>query len=132
MSNSNYSDLKLFRRLFAQSKPYHKHILFILILNLLATPLALLTPIPLKIAVDNVVGSKPVSEFLNTFIPSYFTASKFGLLGFVAILQVLIVLLIQLQSLGNYMLQTTTGENLTLNFRARLFRHVQRLTAVHD
>ncbi|MGB7292462.1 MAG: ABC transporter ATP-binding protein [Thermodesulfobacteriota bacterium] len=133
MSNSNYSDLKLFRRLFAQSKSYHKHILFILILNLLATPLALLTPIPLKIAVDNVVGSKPVSEFLNTFIPSYFTASKFGLLGFVAILQVLIVLLIQLQSLGNYMLQTTTSENLTLNFRARLFRHVQRLSLLfHD
>lgn len=133
MANSNYSDLKLFRRLFAQSKPYHKHILLILILNLLATPLALLTPIPLKIAVDNVVGSKPVSEFLSTFIPSYFTGSKLGLLGFAVILQVLTVLLIQLQSLGTYILQTSTGENLTLHFRARLFRHVQKLSLLfHD
>jgi ATP-binding cassette subfamily B protein len=133
MPNSNYSDLKLFRRLFAQSKPYHKHILLILVLNLLATPLALLTPIPLKIAVDNVVGSKPVGEFLSTFIPSYFTASKLGLLGFAVILQVLIVLFIQLQSFGTYLLQTSTGENLTLHFRARIFRHVQKLSLLfHD
>lgn len=133
MSNLNNSDLKLFRRLFAQSKPYHKHILLILALNLVATPLALLAPIPLKIAIDNVVGSKPISGFLSSFIPSYFTASKVGLLGFAAISQVLIILLIQLQSLGTYLLQTSTGENLTLHFRARLFRHVQKLSLLfHD
>src|SRR5262249_42357000 len=38
-----------------------------------------------------------------------------------------------LQGLGSYILRTHTGEGLTLDFRARLFRHVQRLAfAFHD
>src|SRR3989304_5872385 len=133
MSQSSYSDIKLFKRLLNLARPYHFHITCILLFNLLATPLALLTPIPLKIAVDNVVSSKPLPEFLTYVIPDLLSKSKLGLLGYVAILQVLVVLLIQLQSLGNYFLQTSTGEKLTLNFRARLFRHVQRLSlSFHD
>jgi ATP-binding cassette, subfamily B, bacterial len=51
----------------------------------------------------------------------------------VAGLLVLIVLLTEIQSLLSYVLQTRTGEKLTLDFRARLFRHVQRLSlSFHD
>jgi ATP-binding cassette subfamily B protein len=133
MSKSKLSDVKLFKRLLDIARPYHSHIFVILLLNLLATPLALLTPIPLKIAVDNVIGSNPLPGFLLWIIPGYLTTSKVGLLGFSAILQILIVLLIQLQSLCTSSLQTITGEKLTLNFRARLFRHVQRLSLTfHD
>lgn len=133
MSQSKLSDVKLFKRLFDIARPYHFHIVVILLLNLLATPLALLTPIPLKIAVDNVIGSKPLPGFLLWIIPGFLTTSKVGLLGFSALLQILIVVLIQLQSLSTSSLQTITGEKLTLNFRARLFRHVQRLSLTfHD
>jgi ATP-binding cassette subfamily B protein len=39
----------------------------------------------------------------------------------------------ELQSLVSYVLQTRTGERLTLDFRGRLFRHVQRLSlSFHD
>jgi len=34
-----------------------------LLLSLLAPPLALLTPLPLKIAVDNVLGGHPLPHF---------------------------------------------------------------------
>ena len=48
-------------------------------------------------------------------------------------MQVLIVLLIQLQSLFGYFLRTKVGERMTLNFRTRLFHQVQRLSLIfHD
>jgi len=133
MTKSKYTDIKILRRLLIEAKPYNIHLFLILILGLLATPLTLLTPIPLKIAVDNIYGSNPLPEILNSYIPDLFTRSKLGLLGFTAILQVLIILLMQLQSLGSQMLKTSVGEKLTLSFRSRLFRHVQRLSLnYHD
>jgi ATP-binding cassette subfamily B protein len=48
-------------------------------------------------------------------------------------MQVLVVLLGEVQALVSYVLQTRTGERLTLDFRGRLFRHVQRLSlSFHD
>lgn len=131
--NSNYSDTKILRRLLIEARPFHTHLVLILLLGLVATPLTLLSPIPLKIAVDNIYGSKELPELLSSVIPHWLTGSKLRMLGFVAILQVLIISLIQLQSLGNQLLKTSVGERLTLNFRARLFRHVQRLSLnYHD
>jgi hypothetical protein len=42
-----------------QARPYWSHIAGVFFLSLLATPLALLTPVPLKIAVDTVLGDYP-------------------------------------------------------------------------
>src|SRR6476659_7374372 len=52
-----YGALTLYRRLVAEARPYWPHTLAYLLLSLLATPLALLAPLPLKIAVDSVIGS---------------------------------------------------------------------------
>ena len=37
---------------------------------MLAAPLALLTPVPLAIAVDSVIGSQPLPGFLDAIVPS--------------------------------------------------------------
>ncbi len=127
------SDFVLIKRLFGLAKPYYIHILLILFLSLLAIPLALLIPIPLKIAVDSVIGSKPLPDFVTSLVPEFLSNSKLNLLAFAAVFQVLIVLLSELQSLANYSLETITGEKLTLNFRSLLFRHAQRLSLTfHD
>jgi ATP-binding cassette subfamily B protein len=98
-----------------------------------ATPLALLGPVPLKIAVDTVVGSQPLPPLLRALLPDPETHSKLLLLGVAAGLLVFVAFLTHLQALGNYVLRTHTGEWLTLHFRALLFRHVQRLAfAFHD
>jgi ATP-binding cassette subfamily B protein len=48
-------------------------------------------------------------------------------------LVVVVALLSQLQELGSSLLRAYTGERLVLGFRARLFRHVQRLSlSYHD
>ncbi len=125
---AHYGDLTLYRRLLRQARPYWRNLVGIFLFSLLASPLALLTPLPLKIAVDNVIGSQPLPGFLNALLPPAVTASDQALLIFAAGFLVIIALLSQLQELGDSLLRTYTGEKLILGFRARLFRHVQRLS----
>ena len=128
-----YSNVTLYRRLLDQARPYWPHIAAILFLDALATPLALLKPIPLKIAVDSVIGRAPLPWFLDAILPGFATASPLRLLSAAAVLQVAVILLAHLQDLGAYGLRTYTGEWITLGFRARLLRHVQRLSlSFHD
>ncbi len=130
--DANHSDMALFRRLLRQARPHWLFILFIFLLDLLATPLALLTPVPLAVAVDSVLGDKPLPGLIGALMPAD-TLSSQTVLILAAALLVAIALLSQLQSLGSSLLRTVTGERLTLDFRSRLFRHVQRLSlAYHD
>jgi len=128
-----YTNRTLFRRLFAQTRGERKPMLALFAVELLATPAVLLSPVPLAIAVDNVIGSKRLPGVLDAILPGFITSSDLGVLAFAAFLQVFVVLLTQLQESGWYVLNTVVGERLTLGFRARLFDHVQRLSLrFHD
>ena len=64
MAAAVYTDVTLFRRLLRQARPYWLHIAGVFLVSLLSTPLALLTPLALKIAVAapiSVSNSSPVS-----------------------------------------------------------------------
>ena len=129
----SYPNYVVFARLLRQARPYRIHIAGVLLLDLLATPLVLLTPLPLKVAVDTLLGSRPLPRFLDSVVPVYIKHSSFRLLVLVAVMQVLVVIAIRLQELCIYVLRTKAGEGLTLAFRAQLFRHVQRLSlSYHD
>jgi ATP-binding cassette subfamily B protein len=122
----------LFRRLLGEARPYWPHLLAVLFLNLLATPLTLLTPIPLKIVVDSVVGSEPLPEAVRAFLPEGMTAGT-PLLVFATGLLLAIAGLNHLRELAGSLARTYTGERLVLAFRAKLFRHAQRLSlGYHD
>src|SRR6266699_2180087 len=126
--SAQFTNLALYRRLLAQARPYWPHIAATLVLGLLSTPLALLSPLPLQIAVDSVIGSHPVPRFLDALTSSAAMHSRTAVLALAAGLLVAIALLSQLQALGMSLLRTYTGEKLVLTFRARLFRHVQLLS----
>ena len=128
MAATSYGDVTLYRRLLRQARPYWLYLVGIFLIGLLASPLALLTPLPLKIAVDNVIGAQPLPGFLGALLPKAITSSDQAMLIFAASLLVIISLLSQLQELTDTLLRTYTGEKLILGFRARLFRHVQRLS----
>ncbi len=133
MATTRASQQTLSRRLLHQVWPYWPYVVGIFLLDLVATPLALLGPVPLKIAVDTVVGSQPLPPLLRALLPDPETHSKLLLLGVATGLLVFVVFLTHLQALGSYVLRTHTGEWLTLHFRGLLFRHVQRLAfAFHD
>lgn len=126
------SDLELLRRLLRLARPYRPHLLGICALSLLSAPLALLVPLPLKIVVDSVLGGQPLPAPLQRFVPGG-AASGSAALTVAAGLAVTVGVLVHLQGLVSWILETATGERLVLRFRARLFAHVQRLSlAYHD
>ncbi|MDZ8228024.1 ABC transporter ATP-binding protein [Nostoc sp. ChiVER01] len=126
-------DLKIYRRLLLQVKPYWFHIVGTFVLDLLSTPLALLTPLPLKIVVDNVIGSQPLPSFLDALLPATLTRSKTTLLIFAASFVIFIALLRPLLGLASSLLRTYTSEKMVLDFRARLLHHAQCVSlSYHD
>jgi ATP-binding cassette subfamily B protein len=127
------ADLAMYRGLLEQARPYWPHLVAIFLLDLLSTPLVLLSPLPLKIAVDSVVGSEPLPEFVRALLPRASLDSPLALLAVAAGLQVAVLLLVQIRDLAWYVLRARAGQGVTLAFRARLFRHAQRLSlAFHD
>ena len=128
-----YSDLELYRRLLVEARPYWPHIGALFGLKLLSTPLTLLTPVPLQLVVDNVIGSSPPPAWITGILPGQMQVGSQGLLITAVLLGVAIALLLHLQGLGAWLLQAYTGEQVALRFKARMFRHLQRLSvAFHD
>ena len=126
-------DLRLYRRLFGLARPYRLRLIGILGLGLLAGPLALLTPLPLKIAVDSVLQPGPAPGFLEAAIPGGGPASDPAILVALVVLVLAIALATQVQAFGSWYLQASVGERLVLRFQSQLFRHVQRLSLqYHD
>lgn len=128
MEKTRYTDFTLYRKLLQQARPYWLHLVALFVLNLFSAPLALLLPLPLKIAVDSVIGSHPVPGFLDPVLAASVFRSATAALALAAGLLVAIALLNQLQGLANSLLRTYTGEKLVMSFRAQLFRHIQRLS----
>jgi ATP-binding cassette subfamily B protein len=103
------------------------------LLGLLSAPIALLMPLPLKVAIDSVVGSEPLAWALRIILPTAIADSREGVLAFAAMAVLAIALADHLQRTALAMLGAYTGERLVLDFRAKLFRHVQRLSlSYHD
>lgn len=128
-----YSDLTIYRRVLLEARPYWGHIVAVLLFNLLKAPLALLSPLPLKIAVDSVVSRGPLPGFLSRIVPPFIQGTTGRLLVFAVALVVAVELLSQLQSMGKSLLRIYTEERLSLQFRSLLFRHAQRLSlSYHD
>ena len=122
------SDGALFRRLLAEARPYRLHILALFVVGLLAAPLTALAPLPLKIAVDSALGSHPLPRWLQ--FPGAVPSRDLALLVAVALLAA-VAILRQLQELASQMLKAFVVEKQTLDLRARLFLHVQRMSLSH-
>jgi ATP-binding cassette subfamily B protein len=113
--NERPSDLDLIAKLLRDARPVWRHLALIFVLSLAEVPIALLLPLPIKLVVDDLVGTHPFPLILA------------------AALLVVVGLLQQLQGFASWILQSYTGERLVLRSRARLFDHAQRLSlAYHD
>ena len=126
-------DLALYRRLLRQARPYWLHLAALFGIGLLASPVALLNPVPLKIVVDSVLGTRPLPSLLGSILPTSLTQSAETILGVAIALLLLVAVVNQLQSLANKYMQTYVGERLVLGFRAQLVQQAQRLSlSYHD
>src|SRR6266496_787228 len=127
------NDLALYRRLLRQARPYWLHLALLFCIGLLASPIALLNPVPLKIVVDSVLGTRPLSPALQALLPAAIAGSRGALLGAAVGLLLAVAALAQLQALANKFMQAYVGERLVLGFRTQLVRQAQRLSlSYHD
>src|SRR6266700_3777796 len=126
------SDLALYQRLLRQARPYWLHLAGLFGIGLLASPLALLDPVPLKIVFDSVLGSHPLAVYVRAVLPSAVLGSAGALLVAIGLL-LGVAALTQLQALANRFMQAYVGERLVLGLRTQLVQHAQRLSlSYHD
>jgi ATP-binding cassette subfamily B protein len=133
MSRTNKIDGMLWRRLAELARSNGLHLFGILFLSFLSTPLSLLMPLPLKIAVDSVLGNQALPNWLRLITPASFVGNKHDELFIAGGFLLAIAILASLQSLASWLLQTYTGEKLVHELRGQLLWHVQRVSlAFHD
>jgi ATP-binding cassette subfamily B protein len=114
-----------------ESRSCWPHLAGIAGLSILSLPLTLLYPLPLKIVVDSVLGNLPIPAWLVRIDPAL--AQQNAALEGAVIVLLGIAVLVSIQGLASWWLQTYTGEKLVWDFRARLLNHVQRLPLTfHD
>lgn len=126
-------DLALYRRLLRQARPYWLHLAGLFGIGLLASPIALLNPVPLKIVVDSVLGSHPLPAAIGRLLPAAASSSRATMLLVAIGLLIAVAALAQIQGLANKFMQAYVGERLVLGFRTQLVQHAQRLSlSYHD
>src|SRR5438445_3344962 len=119
------------KRAFEDLRPYLWPIVVLLVISLLAVPIALIFPLPIKLLVDSVLGSQPLPGYLTIFVGSQVSKS----LAISLAISILLApeVLTYLQNLVNVWYSNKVGNRMTLQVRARLFRQMQRLSiAYHD
>ncbi len=123
----------MFGRVLADLRPYSWQIIIVLMVSLSAIPITLITPLPIKLMVDSVLGSQPISGDLSLLAPGGSQPSKDYVLLLAIGILVGSTVLTYLQNLLNTWFSTKVGNRMTLDVRARLFRQMQRLSiAYHD
>src|SRR5216684_4417041 len=121
----------MLKRAFEDLRPYLWPIVVLLIISLLAVPITLIVPLPIKLLVDSVLGSQPLPGYVTILVGSKVSKS-FALWLAISILLGTAVLTYT-QNLVNVWYSNKVGNRMTLDVRARLFRQMQRLSiAYHD
>lgn len=126
-------DLAVLRQLWSQLKGWRRWLLAVLALDLLATPLALLSPVPLALAIDTALSKRPVPAILQGFVPAAIIGNTVWLLAFASVLQVVVAVLSGVVSWASSLVKIWLTERITLGLRERMLGHAQRLSfRFHD
>jgi subfamily B ATP-binding cassette protein MsbA len=93
----------------------------------------LLQPWPLKIVLDNVLKSRAIHGWLNSFILGTVGDDKLAILKFAAVAVLAIALLDAICSYTEKYITTSVGQWVTHDLRLMLYHHIQRLSlSFHD
>ena len=123
----------LYARLLRESRPIWAHMAGLVCLTVSGAVVTLLTPLPLKVTIDSIVGDRPLPAWLSAVLPLSAHSQDASVLVAVAVLVVLVALGKHSLELLYAVLNSYAAERLLLTFRAKLFAHSQRLSLTyHD
>ena len=93
-----YNDMSshFWRRMAREVRPYWGSVGLSFLTSMLVAPFSLLLPLPLKIAVDSIIGDRPLPVFLAASLPASFVSSGSAILLVAVGLVLAIALLDQL------------------------------------
>ena len=119
------------RKVFRYLRPYWLLALGSFVVTMLATVVGLLSPWPMKILVDSVLGNEPLPRLVRAI--GSLAPTRFSLLVLTVLAGLAIALISNFLGVIMSYLQTKLGLDMTLDFRSDLFQQAQRLSmAYHD
>jgi len=104
---------------------------FVAIIGLAQIALGLLSPWPLKIVIDNILGGEPLPSALSEPIRMLAGDSRVGMLLVVVAAGLLLQLIGQLVAMTNTQVQVDMGQRMVYSLRANLLAHLQALALRH-
>jgi ATP-binding cassette, subfamily B, bacterial len=114
-------------------KPHTKYLVFGALAIIGEGAASLLEPWPLKIVLDNVLGSKSTHGWLNSLIGSTVGQNKQAILEFAALAVLAIAIIGAICSYAEKYVTTSVGQWVMHDLRRMLYYHLQRLSlAYHD
>ena len=114
------------------TRPYRGILLIILLTMIIETAMSVAGPWPLKIILDNVVGTHKLSPELTHLLgPFVRGASKMTIAGVAAIGAVMIALIGALASYAANYYTTSVGQYVANDLRIRTYHHLQQLSLAY-
>jgi len=93
----------------------------------------LLEPWPLKVVLDNVIGSKSLPHWIQSFVVSWLGEDRTAILHFAIAAVIMIALVGAVSSYTEKYLTTSVGQWVMHDLRTIVYHHIQRLSlAYHD
>ena len=109
-------------------RPYHGWLAIVFIAMLVETAMSMAGPWPLKIVIDNVLGSHPLPEWLRWIHDLPFGQSKMGLAGIAALGVILIAVIGAVATyIDNYYTESV-GQWVANDLRIKIYDHLQRMS----
>jgi len=109
-------------------RPYRKWLLLIFVAMLIETIMGLATPWPLKIIIDNVIGQRPLPDWLTWMANTSSGKKELSLAAVAVIGTVIITALGSLASYINSYFTESVAQNVANDLRRRMYHHLQRLS----
>src|SRR5215813_9292311 len=91
----------------------------------------LFSPWPIKIVLDNVVGSQHLPVWLSRLISGVFGNGKFAILNFAAVATVVVAAIGAIASYTESYLTTQVGQWVMRDLRQTLYHHIQKLSLTY-
>jgi len=113
---------------FQQIRPYRKWVFLILGAMLLEALMGIASPWPLKVVIDNVIGSQPLPHWLHWVDTTLIGKSKMALALATALLLIVITIVGALAGYANSFYTESVGQYVANDTRLKIYHHLQRLS----